>query len=193
MPKHRWGDRSDNEVETITFTISEDRADNTLSSSTTTPTALMMFTPLPTASMMFIPPLPDQVINVSEWTVGTDHVSTSNTLFSSMAEPALSMSFNKPDHHLHIPGAYYDVVDVSEFQPPPEPLQPSQSSNTESFKNPKEILLFSFSLIITDLILSLVQPDMYLDGPIEGFFQTHPSGWKGRVSNTTVLWQMLNA
>ena len=52
------GDHSDNEVETITFTISEDRSDNTLSSSSSTTT--------PTASMMFTPPLPEQVINVSE-------------------------------------------------------------------------------------------------------------------------------
>ena len=183
MPKRRRGDRSNNEVETVTFTISEDRSDNTLSSSTTTPTA----------STMFTPPLPEQVINVSEWTVGSDRVSTSNALFSSMVEPAQSMSFNKPDHHLHIPGAYYDVVDVSDFQPPPEPLQPSQSSNTESSKSSKERLLFSFSLIITDLILSLAQSDAYLDGTLQGFpFRTHPSGWKGRVSNTTVLQRMLD-
>ena len=110
MPKHRKGDHSDNEFKTITFTISEDRSDSTLSSSTTTVTA----------STMFTPPLPEQVMNVSEWTVGTDHVSTSNTLFSSIAKPAPSMSFNKPNHHLHIPGIYYNVVDVSDFQPLPE-------------------------------------------------------------------------
>ena len=65
----------------------------------------------------------------------------SNTLFSSTVEPASSMSFNEPDHHLHIPGAYYNVVNVSDFQPPPEPLQPSRSSNTESSKNSKESLI----------------------------------------------------
>ena len=70
------GDHSDNEVETITFTISEDRSDNTLSSSSSTTT--------PTASMMFTPPLPEQVINVSEWTVATDHVSTSNNFCLSL-------------------------------------------------------------------------------------------------------------
>lgn len=178
MPKRRRADRSDNEVETVTFTFSEDRSDNILSSSTTTPTA----------STILSPPLPEQVINVSEWTIGTDRVSTSNTLFSSTDEPASSMSFNEPDHHLHIPGAYYDVVDVSDFQPPPEPLQPSRSSNTESSKNSKESLFYSFSLIIIDFILSLAQPNSYLDGTHQGIsFRTHPFGWKGRVSNTTVL------
>jgi hypothetical protein len=154
MPKRRRGDRSDNEVETVTFTIPEYvGSDYTLSSLMTTPTASTMFTPpLPelTASTMFTLPLPEQVINVSEWTVGTDRVSTSNALFSTTFEPApsTSLSFNNPDHHLHIPGTYYDVVDVSDFQPPPEPLQPSQSSNTESSKNSKARSLFSFSPIV---------------------------------------------
>ena len=136
MPKRRRGDRSDNEAETVTFTLSEDRSVDILSSSTTTPTTSTILSP-PV-------PLPEQVINVSEWTIGTDRVFTSNTLFSSTVKPAPHMSFNEPDHHLHIPGAYYDVVDVSDFQPPPEPLQPSQSSNTESSKNSKEILFLFF-------------------------------------------------
>jgi hypothetical protein len=136
MPKRRRGDRSDNEAETVTFTLSEDRSVDILSSSTTTPTT----------STILSPPVPllEQVINVSEWTIGTDRVFTSNTLFSSTVEPAPHMSFNEPDHNLHIPGAYYDVVDVSDFQPPPEPLQPSRSSDTESSKNSKERLLFFF-------------------------------------------------
>ena len=128
MPKRRRGERHDNGVETVTFSIPEDTLDSTLSSSST-------MTPTTTTT-----PLTEQVFNVSEWTVETDQVSTSNTLFSSLAEPALSMSFSKSDHDLHIPGAYehcYDVVDVSDFQPPPEPLQPSRSSNTESSKTLK--------------------------------------------------------
>lgn len=133
MPKRRRGDRSDNEVETVMFSIPEDHTDNTLSSSTTTPTPTMTFSP----------PLPEQVFNVSEWTIESDRVSTSNTLFSSMVEPVPSMSSSVSDHDLHIPGAYhnYDVVDVTDFQPP-EPLQPTRSSNTESTKNSKERYLF---------------------------------------------------
>ena len=160
MPKRRRGDRNYSEVKTVTFSIPEDNLDSTLSSSTTTPTPATLS-----------PPLSEQVFNVSEWTVETDRVSTSNTLFSSMVEPAPSMSFNKSDHFtfqvlismllapsmsysesdhdLHIPGAYlnyYDVVDVSDFQPPPEPLQPPLSSNTESSKTSK--VRSSFSLIV---------------------------------------------
>ena len=96
MPKRRRGDRNNDEVETVTFSIPGDNLNSTLSSSTTTPT------PATTLS----PPLSEQVFNVSEWTIETDRVSTSNTLFSSMAEPAPSMSFNKSDHDLHILGAY---------------------------------------------------------------------------------------
>ena len=74
IPKHRWPQWQWGW--TITFTISEDRSDNTLSSSSSTTT--------PTASMMFTPPLPEQVINVSEQTVETDHVSTSNNFCLSL-------------------------------------------------------------------------------------------------------------
>ena len=82
----------------------------------------------PTPTMILSPPSSKQVFNVSEWTIETDRVSTSNTLFSSMVEPAPGMSFRESGRDLHIPGAYdnyYDVIDVSDFQPPPEPLQPS--------------------------------------------------------------------
>jgi hypothetical protein len=140
MPKRRRADRSDNEVETAIFSIPEDRLHTTISSSTT---------PIPTTT--FSPPLPEQVFNVSEWTVENDRISTSNTLFSTMvdSESTPSISFSNSDQDLHIPGAYqnyYDVVDVSDFQPPPEPLQPSQSSNTESTKssNSKERLFLLF-------------------------------------------------
>ena len=138
MPKHRRGDHNDNKVETITFSIPEDRLDSTLSSSTITPT--------PTTTT----PLSEQVFNVSEWTIETDRVSTSNTLFSSLVEPALSMSFSESNYDLDILGAYYDsdVVDVSDFQPPPEPLKTSQSSNTEVSKTLKVRLFFYFSLIV---------------------------------------------
>jgi hypothetical protein len=126
MPKRRRGDRSDNEVETAIFSIPEDKLDTTISSSTTSTTT-------------FSPPLPEQVFNVSEWTVETDRISTSNTLFSMVDSGSTpSISFSNSDQDLHIPGAYqdyYDVVDVSDFQPPPEPLQPSRSSNTESTKS----------------------------------------------------------
>ena len=57
-----------------------------------------------------------------------------------MTEPASGASFSESDQDLHIPGVhhnYYDVVDVSDFQPPPEPLQPSTSANTESSKSLK--------------------------------------------------------
>ena len=135
MPKRRRADRNDNEVETFTFSIPEDKLDCTNSSSIITPT--------PTTST----PSSEQVFNVSEWTVETDRVSTSNTLFSSLTEPAPSMSFmiSESDYDLHIPGAYndyYDVIDVSDFQPPPEPLQPSRYSNTESSKTSKVRLKF---------------------------------------------------
>ena len=113
---------------------------------------------------MLSPPLPEQVINVFEWTVGSDRVSASHTLFSSIVEPAPINEPDEPDDHLHIPGAYYNVVDVSDFQPPPEPLGPSRSSNTESSKGSKVSLMFSLSLIIIDLILSLAQSDSYMDG-----------------------------
>jgi hypothetical protein len=96
MRKRRRGDRNYNEVETVTFSIPEDNLDSTQSSSTTTST------PATTLS----PPLSEQVFNVSEWTIETDRVSTSNTLFSSMVEPVPSMSFKKSDHDLHIPSAY---------------------------------------------------------------------------------------
>ena len=125
MPKRRRAD-CDNEVETITFSIPEDNSPLPSSSTIT-----------PTPTMILSPPSSKQVFNVSEWTVETDRVSTSNTLFSSMVEPAPGMSFRESGHDLHIPGAYdnyYDVIDVSDFQPPPEPLQPSRSSNTESSK-----------------------------------------------------------
>ena len=134
MPKRRREDHSDNKAETITFSMSEDILDNTSSSYSTT-------MPKPTTT------LSEQVFNVSEWTIETDRVSTSNPLFSSMTEPALSMSFSESDHNLHIPGAhhdYYDVVNVSNFQPPELP-QPSQSANTESSKSSKE-RFFSLSL-----------------------------------------------
>ena len=126
MPKRRRGDRSDNEVEIITFRMPEDTLDTSSSTISSAPT--MTFPP---------PALPKQVFKVSEWTVETDRVSTSNTLFSSMTEPASSASFGES---LHIPGVhhdYNDVVDVSDFQPPPEPLQPSASANTESSKSSK--------------------------------------------------------
>ena len=138
MPKRRRNNRSNNEVETVTFSMPEDKHDNS-SITTSTPT------------MTFSPPLPEQVFNVSEWTVETDRVSSSNTLFSSMAEPAPSMSFGKSDHDLHIPGVYhnyYDVVDVSDFQPPPEPLQPSGSAKTESSKSSKVRSFVSISPIV---------------------------------------------
>ena len=131
MPKRRRGDR-DNEVETVMFSIPEDHTDNILSSSTT----------IPTPTTTFSPHLPEQVFNVSEWTIETDRVSTSNALFSSMTEPVPSMSFSESDHDLHIPGAhhdYYDVIDVSDFQPPPEP-EPHKSfefNKTESSKSSK--------------------------------------------------------
>jgi hypothetical protein len=134
MPKRRREDRSDNKVETITFSMPEDTLDNTPSYSTTMPE--------PTTTLS--PPLTERVFNVSEWTIETDRVSTSNPLFSSMTEPAPSMSFSESDHDLHIPGAhhdYYDVVDVSDFQPP-ELLQPSQSANSESSKSSKERFFF---------------------------------------------------
>ena len=137
MPKRRRADRNDNEVETFTFSIPEDKVDCTDSSSIITP----IITPTPTTST----PSSEQVFNVSEWTVETDRVSTSNTLFSSLTEPAPSMSFGESDYDLRIPGAYnnyYDVIDVSDFQPPPEPLQPSRSSNTESSKTSKVRLKF---------------------------------------------------
>jgi hypothetical protein len=134
MPKCRREDCSDNKAETITFSMPEDILDNTSSSYSTT-------MPKPTTTLL------EQVFNVSEWTIETDRVSTSNPLFSSMTEPASSMSFSESDHDLHIPGAhhdYYDVVDVSDFQPPELP-QPSQSANTESSKSSKE-RFFSLSL-----------------------------------------------
>jgi len=128
MPKRRRGNHSDNEVETTIFSIPEDNLNTTLPSTINTP----------------LPPA-EQVFNVSEWTIETDRVSTSNTLFSPMVEPAASTSFSKSDQDLHIPGAYhkyYDVVDVSDFQPLPESLQPSQSSNAKRTKNLKERLFF---------------------------------------------------
>ena len=128
MPKRRRGDHSDNEVEIITFKMPEDTLDSSLT-----------ITSAPTTT--FPPPvLPEQVFKVSEWTVETDRVSTSNALFSSMTKPASSASFSKSNQDLHIPGVhhnYYDVVNVSDFQPPPEPLQPSASANTESSKSSK--------------------------------------------------------
>ena len=88
--------------------------------------------------MTFPPPaLPEQVFKVSEWTVETDRVSTSNALFSSMTKPASSASFSESDQDLHIPGVHHNYYDVSDFQPPPEPLQPSTSANTESSKSSK--------------------------------------------------------
>ena len=102
--------------------------------------------------MILSPPqaLSEQVFNVSEWTIETDQVSTSNILFSSMVEPAPHKSFRESGHDLHIPGAYnnyYNVIDVSDFQPP-EPLQPSRSSNTKCSKTSKVSffppLLFDF-------------------------------------------------
>ena len=140
MPKRRRADRNDNEVETFTFSIPEDKLDCTNSSSIITPT--------PTTST----PSSEQVFNVSEWTVETDRVSTSNTLFSSMVEPRPGTSFRESGCDLHIPGAYdnyYDVIDVSDYQPPPEPRQPPRSSNTETTKTSKVRLLFFFSLIVT--------------------------------------------
>jgi hypothetical protein len=128
MPKRRRGDRSDNEVEIITFRMPEDMLDSSL---TVTSAPTTTFPP---------PALPEQVFKVSEWTVETDRVSTSNALFSSTTELASSASFSESDQDLHIPGVhhdYYDVVDVSDFQPPPEPLQPSTSANTESSKSSK--------------------------------------------------------
>ena len=65
------------------------------------------------------------------------------------------MSISESDHDLYIPGAYlnyYDVVDVSDFQPPPEPLQLSLSSNTESSKTSKVRLLFPSLQLLPDLI-----------------------------------------
>lgn len=141
MPKRRRGNRSDNEVETATFSMPEDKLDNTPSSNN-------MITPMPQATTTFSLPFPEQVFNISEWTIETDRVSTSNTLFASMVDPASNTSFSKSDHNLHIPGAYHNYdVDVSDFQPPPEPLQSSGSANTESSRNSKERLFVSFSLI----------------------------------------------
>ena len=139
MPKRRRADRNDSEVEAITFSIPED---NTLSSSTT----------IPTPTTILSPPLSEQVFNVSEWTIETDRVSTSNALFSSMVEPRPGTSFRESGCDLHIPGAYdnyYDVIDVSDYQPPPEFRQPPRSSNTETTKTSKVRLLFFFSLIVT--------------------------------------------
>ena len=141
MPKRRRADRNDNEAESITFSIPED----SIPSSSTTTT-----TPKPTTTLS--PPLSEQVFNISEWTVEADRVSTSNTLFSTMVESAPDKSSNESSRDIQIPGAYhnyYDVIDVSDFQPPPEPLQPSRSSITESSKNLKVRLLFSFFLIAT--------------------------------------------
>jgi hypothetical protein len=155
MPKRRRGDR-DNEVETVMFSIPEDHTDNILSSSTT----------IPTPTTTFSPPLPEQVFNVSEWTIESERVSTSNTLFSSMVEPVPSMSSSVSDHDLHIPGAYhnYDVVDVSDFQPPLEPLEPSRSSNTESTKNSKERYLFFLRVSDCHLIYSFLSAIRYVAG-----------------------------
>jgi hypothetical protein len=136
MPKRRREDRSDNKAEAITFSMPEDILDNIPSYSTTNTM------PKPTTTLS--PPLTEQVFNVSEWTIETDRVSTSNPLFSSMTEPAPSMLFSESDHDLHIPGAhhdYYDVVDVSDFQPPELP-QPSRSANSESCKSSKERFFF---------------------------------------------------
>jgi hypothetical protein len=134
MPKRRRGERSDDEAETTTFSMPEDNTPSTIT---------------PTATTTFSPPLQKQVFKVSEWTVETDRVSTSNNLFSmvgpSMAESVPSMSFSDPDHDLHIPDDYYDAVDVSDFQPPPEPLQPSGSANAEKAKSSKERFLVFFS------------------------------------------------
>ena len=63
------------------------------------------------------------------------------------------MPFGESHHDLHIPGAYlnyYNVVDVSDYQPPPEPLQPSLSSitETESSGTSKVRLLFSICSIV---------------------------------------------
>jgi hypothetical protein len=126
MPKRKRNNRNnevDNEVETVTFSMPEN---NSPQASLTTGT-------IHTSQA---PTLPEQVISVSEWTVETNRVSTSNNLFSSTAEPAPSTSFGESNDDLHIPGAYhnYDVVDVSDFQPPPEPLQSFESNNTESSK-----------------------------------------------------------
>ena len=143
MPKRRRADRNDNEAESITFSIPED----SIPSSSTTTT-----TPKPTTTLSPPSSLSEQVFNISEWTVEADRVSTSNTLFSTMVESAPDKSSNESSRDIQIPGAYhnyYDVIDVSDFQPPPEPLQPSRSSITESSKNLKVRLLFSFFLIAT--------------------------------------------
>ena len=139
MPKRRRGDHSDCEAETVTFSMPEDKLDNTASTTGTAGT-----TPIPTTTLS--QPLAEQVFNVSEWTIETDRVSTSNTLFSSMVEPAPSMSFPESDCDLDNPGAYlnYNDIDVSDFQPPPELLQPSGSAGTESSKARS----FSFSAIV---------------------------------------------
>jgi hypothetical protein len=144
MPKRRRVDRSNDEVETVTFSMPEDTLDNTPSYSTTTPT--------PTTSFSPPLPLPEQVYSVSEWTIETNRVSTSNMLFSSKVEPVPSMSFNESDHDLHAHHNYYNVVDVSDFQPP-DLLQSSrstntESTNTESSKSSKERLFVSFPLIV---------------------------------------------
>ena len=84
------------------------------------------------------------MFNISEWTVEADRVSTSNTLFSTTVESAPDKSSSESSRDIQIPGAYhnyYDVIDVSGFQPPPEPLQPSRSSNTESSKTPKVTII----------------------------------------------------
>jgi len=137
MPKRRRNNCSDDEIETVTFSISED---NTTPSLTTIHTS---------------PMLPDleQVFNVSEWTVETNRISTSNSMFSSMVKPVQSTSFSESNDNLHIPGPYrnsdyYDVVDVSDFQPPPEPEphQSFESNKTESSKSSKVRLFLSLSL-----------------------------------------------
>jgi hypothetical protein len=138
MPKRRRINRSDDEIKTATFSISEDNATPSLTTIHTSPTLLADS---------------EQVFNVSEWTVETNRISTSNSMFSSMVEPVPSTSFSESDDNLHILGPYhnsdyYDVVDVSDFQPPPEPEphQSFESNKTESSKSSKVRLFLSLSL-----------------------------------------------
>ena len=92
MPKFQQINHSDGEIKTATFSIPED---NTTPSLTTIHTSPML-------------PDSEQVFNVSEWTVETNQISTSNSMFSSMVELVLSTSFSELDGNLHITDAYHN-------------------------------------------------------------------------------------
>ena len=120
MPKRKWTDRND-EVETVTFSMPEDSPSCSINMATPTMTRPS--------------PLPEQVFSISEWTIDDDRVTTSNPLFSSVIEPALSTSFRESNDDLHIPGTYhgYDAsIDVTDFQSLPESLEPPQPATAQA-------------------------------------------------------------